>query len=75
MMEHGTRYCYVNGKCRCEECKRANTTYGIARAEERRKLTPPTHGLSSYKNWCCRCPICTAANAEHSRHTREKRSA
>lgn len=26
-MEHGTRYMYVAGKCRCAECTRANADY------------------------------------------------
>lgn len=56
-LPHGTRCCYGYYRCRCEECTRANR-------ENIRALkgkTPPTHGVSGYSNYGCRCDTCKAA--------------
>lgn len=34
---HGTRARYVGARCRCDECRRANTAYGLEREHARRR--------------------------------------
>lgn len=34
---HGTRYCYISG-CKCEECRKANSTYIAKYRHKRAKL-------------------------------------
>ena len=32
-MKHGTRNCYTNQNCRCEQCRRAALDYSVDRAQ------------------------------------------
>lgn len=65
---HGRAYQYRKG-CRCEPCHTAFTTQHRQLRARRNQLraagivTVP-HGLGGYKNWGCRCPVCTR---EHKR--------
>ncbi len=65
--EHGKPGTY-NRKCRCLECTDAHRAYH-AEASQRRALRAAVgdpavpHGtVGGYKNWGCRCALCTAAN-------------
>lgn len=56
--------------CRCAGCRAANTAKCRA-GRERRVARADTsdfeHGVSGYKNWKCRCPVCTTANTDYGR--------
>jgi hypothetical protein len=66
---HGTRYRYIQYKCRCTECTDANRVWHVelraklsARLAENPNRAP--HGVTStYTNYGCRCAPCAAANA------------
>lgn len=62
---HGTRNGYVNLRCRCEDCRSANTetlTRWRAAARARAPKMVLSHGSrSTYTNWSCRCEDCRAA--------------
>jgi hypothetical protein len=73
----GTRSKY-NAGCSCDACREANRLAG--RALREREGPPPSHGLSGYSNYGCRCAICTRANTERCygyrvRHDRNKQVA
>jgi hypothetical protein len=65
---HGTRSMYVNGKCRCENCKAANAAWQKnirARRALDRELFKVEHGtLNAYTNYGCRCPACKSVQSE-----------
>jgi hypothetical protein len=43
---------------RCRKQRRRRAARGLSPDD-------PRHGkASTYANWCCRCPLCTAANTE-----------
>lgn len=68
--EHGTLSRYQGiYKCRCEACRAANREHGRSLIGR----TPPTHGLSGYKNYRCMCDICRAAGSLENRRYREAR--
>lgn len=78
---HGKRSTYVNHRCRCDECRTANTTYQL-RSNQKRSQRPHVevpHGRGGYTNWGCRCEVCTEANrkacAEYQARRREKTAA
>jgi hypothetical protein len=74
--EHGKLSTYVNGRCRCAECKAARSAYDQARRQARRvarglpavaEPTAPAHGTyARYKSrrFPCRCDLCMEANRE-----------
>lgn len=61
-MSHGAS-AYANNRCRCDDCKAANTERVAARREQRRRTRPiprdVEHGASCYVNWGCRCETCS----------------
>src|ERR1043165_580265 len=60
--ESGT--CYSHHGCRCAVCKAANARRCARRRKKRdpSQLPSEKHGKrSTYANWNCRCPECTAA--------------
>jgi hypothetical protein len=75
--EHGTgaRYKRKAFECRCEKCRSANTELAAKyrRARSTSAATPPTHGVSTYSNWGCRCDICVAAHADACRERHQRR--
>lgn len=66
----GTRYWYIHGNCRCDECKKANAEEQRRMSANRKKrLQDGTanveHGKpSTYINWGCRCDPCKEAHSE-----------
>ena len=77
MSPHGTEARYATQKCRCDECRQANTkrqkVYRMKRfallvpdADGRLVTTGPVeHGIyTTYCNWACRCLPCSAAWSE-----------
>ena len=64
---HGSLNGYTNLRCRCDECRAANTAYqlGWSRRMGYKPLAvdAPQHGtLGGYTNYSCRCDECRAAN-------------
>lgn len=59
---HGSVNRYTSGKwaCRCKECTAANTAYN----RTLKGRPAPTHGLSGYRNYGCRCDICRKAGSD-----------
>lgn len=72
-MIHGERSTYVNGHCRCDDCKAANTAYfvGLRADGGRRPIPMPEHGTTQRYGRGCRCDKCRAANAKASRDYRK----
>jgi hypothetical protein len=72
---HGSYSTYTNGKCRCDECRRANAGYQrrarAARTARAASVKLPHGAYSTYVNWGCRCDECKAANARRSRQQRQ----
>jgi len=69
---HGTLNGYINLKCRCMDCCKANTQDWLQRRNARKERGLPVgdhrHGtLNGYNNWGCRCDDCTRANRDYSR--------
>lgn len=67
-LRHGTVNAYRKGRCRCVECRRANTDYFVARrkALSGLPLDDERHGtVNGYVNWKCRCVECRRANTEY----------
>jgi hypothetical protein len=80
--EHGTRGKYVNDKCRCDACRKANAEYGeymLHQRQTRSRIPDIPHGVGRYQNWGCRCGVCTEAksraNADYSRRRLAAKSA
>ncbi len=69
MAEHGTTTSYTSG-CRCLACGEAWRLYRWAWRERNHGRQPFRHDASSYRNYGCRCPVCTAANTEYQRARR-----
>ncbi|HEY1394965.1 hypothetical protein [Roseateles sp.] len=67
MIAHGTTSSYVNHKCRCDPCKRAQSEYMRTWSKRARQRTADQipHGLGGYKNYRCRCEVCRAASTEY----------
>ena len=64
---HGTRTRYDAGRCRCDACRAAKTRADREqRRTQRARLDTSQfkHGAAAYKNWGCRCEVCTDAKAE-----------
>ena len=74
MSQHGTRTRYIYGKCRCDDCRRANVEYHRTLKERLARRDPPQHGPSAYTNWGCRCAVCTDANKRKSAAWRERQA-
>lgn len=80
---HGRPSTYRNAryKCRCDECREANTLrYREERQRRAERLAAdPTlapHGVAStYTNWLCRCGPCSEANADRCREYSKRRRA
>ena len=70
--EHGTVSMYMGAKCRCGECKAANSAYSRQWRAARRGQQPPSHGYTSYVNYGCRCEVCSKAASEYNRSRRSK---
>lgn len=71
-MQHGTRYAWFTGGCRCEECaegRRANDRARRQRRKERAKADPSIipHGKNGYADYGCRCDICHQYHLEANR--------
>lgn len=69
---HGTISSYTNGRCRCDDCRRAMRTYTAARRarfkNDPSRIPSWAHGTEGgYVNYSCRCDRC---RAEHTRYTR-----
>jgi hypothetical protein len=68
---HGTRHGYVTYRCRCDDCRRANTEYRREQRATARTAKPREdwHGkLSGYTLHKCRCPECRQVHADY-QHT------
>lgn len=72
---HGTRYRYVRYRCRCDQCRAANTAYmRIARKRFAQK-GPARHGTDNgYRNYACRCDACTKAHTDNRRTYRRRKA-
>lgn len=57
--QHGSITKYTAG-CSCDACRAANTAYG----RSLKGRTPPTHSVSGYQNYGCRCKVCTRAHRD-----------
>lgn len=67
------RRCYPHGNvtgyhqgCRCEACTKAASAYKMRLTDARavRNATDAPHGtVGGYRNWKCRCTLCTAAHS------------
>lgn len=68
---HGTRGGYSNHRCRCTECREAHRVAMAAWKAQAVHREPYRHDAAAYRNWGCRCEICTAANSAASRKTRQ----
>lgn len=68
---HGTRAGYIRG-CTCEECRVANNRYALERKRRVREgeMKIPSHGLSGYTNYGCKCSICKAAGSASNAYQR-----
>jgi hypothetical protein len=71
--QHGTTACYQQSRCRCKPCKRAEYRRMYKNKTARLGRTPPTHGLSGYTNWDCRCDVCKAAGSVKNAADRKRR--
>lgn len=84
-VNHGSPGAYAHDRCRCDVCRAGNTLrYRELRARRaanrvvvdgRLVVVDPTvpHGeRSTYQNWLCRCPSCTAAQARSSQRRRDE---
>lgn len=67
---HGTAQRYRQG-CHCDECRAANTEYN--RELRNGYGDPPTHSESGYRNYGCRCKVCTEAHSVAQREYRARR--
>lgn len=73
----GTVSKYQSG-CACDACREANR---LVQHERRHSgAEPPSHGVSGYSNYGCRCEVCTRANTERcfgyrTRYDRNRRAA
>lgn len=71
-MEHGSRYAYVKGGCRCDECTEARLLADRARRQRRKdraKADPSTipHGKWGYADYGCRCEVCVGFHTDQRR--------
>lgn len=69
-IKHGTHQTYIEKKCRCEVCVKANTERAMrgrrARIEQRKLgLANFKHGRSGYTNYGCRCETCVEDKAKY----------
>lgn len=76
---HGSYSTYMNQKCRCKRCRRANNEYVKRRRRERAAvLSPddPRHGkYTTYGNHACRCQPCRDAwNVYYTGKRKEQRA-
>lgn len=62
---HGLASTYSNLRCRCEDCRRANSDRMQQQRRERRRYPSDQipHGRGGYSNYDCRCKTCKEANA------------
>jgi hypothetical protein len=72
MTNHGTYSSYIQG-CRCESCKKANSSYHLLRRNKRIIQIDSfclKHGKNStYVNYGCRCDLCTkVASKRHKKY-------
>ena len=69
--KHGTarRYALL---CRCDICTDGNTQRMYVQRVRREDGVPTVHNASTYRNWGCKCEVCTAAHLDM---MRAKRSA
>ena len=61
---HGTITGYTYHRCRCSECRAANTARAALGRRNRKHKQPPdtVHGTpGGYSNWGCRCEPCRLA--------------
>ena len=64
--EHGTLYMYRHGRCRCNQCRAANTS-ACSLARKKRQIAAGrgeipaevVHGAATSSNWGCKCVICS----------------
>lgn len=72
---HGKRSAYREG-CRCDDCRKANNAYHVARRAARSGAVPASaHGkASTYTNYLCRCGPCRQAWAAYQLRYRRNRS-
>ena len=81
MPTHGLYTTYVNHKCRCKPCIRANTNWCENRRRERIQLVAagllevPHGSEGGYRNYACRCDLCKKAHAEMRAATIRRRRA
>lgn len=72
---HGTLGGYTNHKCRCDQCRAANSAYmKQARLKRRSRQVPDhVHGtVNGYGSYGCRCDECTEAWTADSRARKER---
>jgi len=78
---HGRYTTYVNQKCRCKPCVKANTVWCENRRKERIRLVEAglltiPHGTDGgYRNYACRCADCKRAHADMRLATLRRRRA
>ncbi len=72
--DHGTRSTYINYRCRCDACRRANSDYQLRSIARRRaERFDVSHGsYSTYVNYGCRCAECRDAARACQRARRER---
>jgi hypothetical protein len=70
-MKHGTPSAYNKG-CHCDECRKQHRKrQAVIRARlAARPRDEVPHGMHGYRNWGCRCEVCTTANSEDCRERR-----
>ncbi len=58
---HGTPRRYQDG-CKCDPCTDQNTMRNEIARQKRAGRVPSVHNASTYRNWNCKCDICSEAN-------------
>ena len=71
-VECGTLSCYVNNRCRCGPCRRADADYQKARSETGITADDPRHNTFAGYSAGCRRPCCKEASLEYQRRRRKK---
>ncbi len=76
LVVHGSADTYQRHRCRCDECRTANTAKVSAARTRRIKQGVPAgvkHGVSTAVNHGCHCDVCTQAIAERNRLASQER--
>lgn len=58
---HGTPYAYSKRGCRCAACCEANRLYNKESRDRKANTPPPSHGVSGFVTYRCRCEVCRGA--------------